>query len=168
VVKSGFACFHATFPYHTMTSLGTRLNEERVRLGLTQTAMAELGGVKQNTQRAYEQDRQTPTTEYLQRLMASDLDVMYLFYGVRFKVAESKETAEILAAISQLSESQRGAAFALLSLFGKASALEQQQPGGAQGFWRAARLFGLFVELTEKEQTVLERTATHLAATRKR
>lgn len=151
-----------------MSTLGTRLNEERLRLGLTQAAMCELGDVSQNTQRAYEQDKQAPSTTYLQRLMAHGLDVVYLFYSVRFDVLAAKETAEMLAAMSQLSESQRGAAFVLLSLFGKASVLERKQPGNAQGFWRAARFFASFVELPEKEQIILERAAENLAATRQR
>ncbi len=149
-----------------MTTFGTRLNEERLRLGLTQSAMSDLGAVTQNTQRAYEQDKQAPGAAYLQRLMAHGLDVVYLFHAVRFSVLAAKESEEMLVAMSQLSDPQRAAAFALMSLFGKASVMEQKQAGDAQHFWRAARFFALFVELPDKEQIILERAAANLASTR--
>ncbi len=150
-----------------MTTFGTRLNEERLRLGLTQASMSELGNVTQNTQRAYEQDKQTPSAAYLQRLMAHGLDVMYLFHAVRFGVLAAKETEEMLVAMSQLTESQREAAVALLSSFAKASVMEQKQLGETtESFWRAARFFALFVELSEKEQLVLELTAGNLRTMR--
>jgi transcriptional regulator with XRE-family HTH domain len=65
---------------HTM---GARLQEERKRLGFTQDEMAEIGGVKRNTQFTYEADRSKPDADYLQRLYKKGLDVVYLLSGLR-------------------------------------------------------------------------------------
>lgn len=64
-------------------SFGTRLREERTRLGLTQPAFAELGGVKRVSQHLYEQDVRVPDVNYLLRLPAHGVDVSFLLSGKR-------------------------------------------------------------------------------------
>ncbi|MFJ5237031.1 helix-turn-helix domain-containing protein [Pseudomonas neuropathica] len=64
-------------------SAGECLREERVRLGLKQDEMAQIGGVTRNTQGSYERDERRPDTAYLKALHAVGLDVLYVVTGVR-------------------------------------------------------------------------------------
>lgn len=64
-------------------TLGARLKEERGRLGLTQLAFAELGGVKRVSQHLYEQNLRSPDAEYLLRLHEGGVDVVYALLGRR-------------------------------------------------------------------------------------
>jgi transcriptional regulator with XRE-family HTH domain len=60
------------FPY------GSRLREERKRLGKTQEELAAIGGVTTRTQRTYEAGRRVPDSKYLNRLAAAGVDVNYI------------------------------------------------------------------------------------------
>lgn len=62
-------------------NFGRRLKMERERLGLTQPVFAELGGVKRATQHLYEQAATTPDVDYLLRLDAAGVDVIFLLFG---------------------------------------------------------------------------------------
>lgn len=64
-------------------SFGSRLRQERSRLGLTQQKLAELGGVKRLSQHLYEQDVRVPDTMYLMRLIDAGVDVWFLISGTR-------------------------------------------------------------------------------------
>ncbi|WP_426232895.1 helix-turn-helix domain-containing protein [Pseudomonas sp. TWP3-2] len=64
-------------------SAGDCLREERVRLGLKQEEMAQIGGVTRNTQGSYERDERRPDTGYLKALHAVGLDVLYVVTGAR-------------------------------------------------------------------------------------
>lgn len=64
-------------------SFGRRLKEERERLGLTQAAFAELGGVKRVSQHLYEQGERYPDVQYLESLQAHKVDVQFLVLGRR-------------------------------------------------------------------------------------
>ncbi|WP_404472962.1 LexA family transcriptional regulator [Vreelandella venusta] len=66
-----------------MNSFGSRLKEERVRLGMSQEAFGEAGGVKKVAQYNYETDKRAPDAYYLQKLRALGVDVNYLFSGTR-------------------------------------------------------------------------------------
>jgi len=48
-----------------MNTRGSRLREERARLGLNQDDLAAAGGVKRRAQINYEQDERSPDAEYL-------------------------------------------------------------------------------------------------------
>lgn len=61
----------------------TRLLEERQRLDLNQSEMAELGGVSKNTQINYEAGRSAPDARYLSALALKGLDVLYVVCGIR-------------------------------------------------------------------------------------
>lgn len=65
------------------TDIGARLREERERLGLSQPAMGEIGGVKKLTQLNYEKGDRTPDASYLSNLAKFGLDVQYVVTGVR-------------------------------------------------------------------------------------
>lgn len=66
-----------------MKTFGERLKEERERLGLGQTALAELGGVKKLAQINYEKNKRNPDSCYLDRVRLAGVDLAYLFSGVR-------------------------------------------------------------------------------------
>jgi transcriptional regulator with XRE-family HTH domain len=62
-------------------SFGSRLRQERDRLGLTQQKFGELGGVKRVSQHLYEQDVRVPDMTYLMRLKEGGVDVWFLING---------------------------------------------------------------------------------------
>lgn len=65
------------------TTLGSRLREERKRLGLLQPAFAEIGGVKRVTQHLYEQNERVPDANYLLRMHEHGVDILYVLLGRR-------------------------------------------------------------------------------------
>ena len=87
-------------------SIGSRLKEERGRLQLSQTALAEVGGVSKTTQVFYEADERVPDANYLASLSRRGVDVSYIITGRR-EAEMSANTfnrqlmAEILMAIDQ-------------------------------------------------------------------
>ena len=64
-----------------MSSIGIRLKQERVRVGLTQRQLGLLGGVAANTQGFYEKDRRSPRADYLSRILSAGVDVVYVLTG---------------------------------------------------------------------------------------
>lgn len=68
-----------------LNNFSDRLREERERIGLTQTELADAGGVKKLAQHTYEKGERSPSSDYLQRVMAKGIDVPYLLTGNRTK-----------------------------------------------------------------------------------
>ena len=66
-----------------MKTLGERLREERLRIGLTQTVLAEACGVQKGAQIKYEKGERTPGTDYLVAFGAFGGDVVYVLTGER-------------------------------------------------------------------------------------
>ena len=64
-------------------SFGSRLAEERKRLGLKQAAFAELVGTDVPKQSLYENDRRELRADYLARVAAAGVDVLYILTGRR-------------------------------------------------------------------------------------
>ena len=64
-------------------SIGSRLKEERERLGMNQTEFGAIGGAGRRTQFNYEIDERTPFADYLERLYKAGVDVGYVITGVR-------------------------------------------------------------------------------------
>ena len=64
-----------------MSSFGSRLQEERARLGISQAQFAELGGIKRSSQYLYEHDARCPDAEYLARIARAGVDIAYLIEG---------------------------------------------------------------------------------------
>lgn len=62
---------------------GKNLKMERVRLGLNQSALAEMGGVSKATQVAYEADSTKPDASYLSHVAEAGVDVHWLLTGRR-------------------------------------------------------------------------------------
>jgi transcriptional regulator with XRE-family HTH domain len=64
-------------------SFGTRLAEERKRLGLKQAAFAALVGTDVPRQSLYENDRRELRADYLARLAEANVDVIYILTARR-------------------------------------------------------------------------------------
>lgn len=64
-------------------SIGDRLREERLRLGMSQTAIGEVGGVTKKTQMLYEGGERYPDAHYMAAIAAAGADVLYILTGVR-------------------------------------------------------------------------------------
>lgn len=66
-----------------MKDLGTRLKEERKRLGLSQQEFGTIGGVEANAQGKYENGERIPRSDYLAALGKKGVDVLYVITGDR-------------------------------------------------------------------------------------
>jgi len=64
-------------------SFGSRLAEERKRLGLKQAEFADLVGTDVPKQSLYENDRRELRADYLARLAQADVDIVYILTGRR-------------------------------------------------------------------------------------
>lgn len=70
-----------------MKDLGSRLKEERKRLGLSQQDFGSIGGVEANAQGKYESGERIPRSDYLAALGKKGIDVMYVLSGERTPIA---------------------------------------------------------------------------------
>lgn len=61
-----------------MSGIGTRLRQERRRLGWSQKEMGHMGGVAANAQGKYESGERVPRADYLAALASVGVDVMYV------------------------------------------------------------------------------------------
>ncbi|WP_426139414.1 helix-turn-helix domain-containing protein [Pseudomonas sp. DWP3-1-2] len=66
-----------------MSEIGTRLRQERKRLGLSQREMGQLGGVAANAQGKYESGERVPKADYLAALAAVGVDVLFVLTNRR-------------------------------------------------------------------------------------
>lgn len=64
-----------------MTTIGERLKEERVRLGLSQTDLGAIGSVGKTTQINYEKGERSPDASYLSAAASRGVDVLYVLTG---------------------------------------------------------------------------------------
>lgn len=64
-----------------MSGIGSRLRQERERLGLSQKSFGEIGGVEANAQGKYENGGRAPKADYLSRVAARGVDVLYVLTG---------------------------------------------------------------------------------------
>jgi len=71
-------------------SFGNRLREERSRLGLTQEALGEIGGVRKQAQLHYEKDERKPDSDYLAAVAEAGVDILYVVTGERSKPVPPK------------------------------------------------------------------------------
>lgn len=85
-------------------NLGERLREERDRLGINQNELADIGGVKRNSQGNYERGRQNPDAAYLLAISKVGIDVMYVLFGRRDASAggQTEIEAEVICAFRSL------------------------------------------------------------------
>lgn len=66
-----------------MIEIGSRLRQERKRLGLSQKEMGLLGGVAANAQGKYESGERAPKADYLAALARAGVDVLYVLTNRR-------------------------------------------------------------------------------------
>jgi len=83
-------------------TFGQRLKEERKRLGMTQPDFALVGKVEKNTQINYEQDKRSPTAEYLLAISEIGVDVHYVLYGSPSSDSLTEDERELLAGYRKL------------------------------------------------------------------
>lgn len=69
-------------------SFSKRLELERKRLNRTQVEFGEMGGVSRLAQWKYEHGENLPSVEYLEKLRASNVDIVYLITGRRLTSQE--------------------------------------------------------------------------------
>ena len=67
--------------YIQMSGIGSRLRQERERLGLSQKAFGVIGGVEANAQGKYENGDRAPKADYLSRVAERGVDVLYVLTG---------------------------------------------------------------------------------------
>lgn len=72
-------------------SIGSRIKEERKRLGMDQIAFGNLGGVQAVAQSNYENDKRHPDAAYLAAVAGAGADVLYIVTGVRSLSTEDLE-----------------------------------------------------------------------------
>lgn len=93
-----------------MSSIGSRLREERERLCLSQTLFGAIGGIKTNAQVKYEKDERSPDADYLSALAGKGVDVLYVLTGRHIPVEEaslSSEEVKLLGFYRQMSNLSR-------------------------------------------------------------
>ncbi len=78
------------------TSIGTRLREERVRLGLNQEDFAATAHTTKRSQYEYEKDGAAPGATYLAAIAAAGADVQYIVTGDRSASALTDDEQRLL------------------------------------------------------------------------
>ena len=81
-----------------MLSISERLREERGRLGISQSALAEIGGVVRRAQQNYENGSRIPDGAYFAKVAEIGIDVLYVITGIRASspVPLTPDEAELL------------------------------------------------------------------------
>lgn len=93
-----------------------RLRETRVQMVMDQSAFAELGGVKKNSQIAYESAKTAPSVDYLLALERHGIDVCYVLTGRHYDTDLSLEQAQLFDMFERLSAREREAVMTMLSV----------------------------------------------------
>ena len=73
--------------------IGTRLREERERLGMTQEGFGQAGGVLKRALIRYEKGERMPDATFLAAIAAAGADVLYILTGQRSGVAAAAPVA---------------------------------------------------------------------------
>jgi transcriptional regulator with XRE-family HTH domain len=100
-----------------MNGIGSRLREERERLGMTQRVFGDIGGVEPNAQGKYESGERTPRLDYLAAVAARGVDALYVLRGTRTPAPVeglSADESSLLGAFRQLSFDDQAAFWHLL------------------------------------------------------
>lgn len=98
----------------TPVEIGERLRTERRRLGLSQDAFAEAGGIRRTTLYQYERGDRRPSLDFLIKCITVGLDLSYMMFGQRdlrlgaeIKLEEA-ELARISALVDIYARDSRG------------------------------------------------------------
>ena len=74
--------------------IGTRMREERERLGMTQEELGQIGGVLKRALIRYEKGERMPDAAFLAAIAAAGADVLYILTGQRAGGAAAAPVAE--------------------------------------------------------------------------
>ena len=111
-----------------------RLREERERLGFSQTAFGEIGGVKKLAQMNYEKGERKPDMEYLAAIANAGADVQYIITGVRSEMALTPDERQLLTLFRAASLTGKMAAVgALQGIAGVGTSITATHGGQAAG-----------------------------------
>ncbi|MCM7507072.1 helix-turn-helix domain-containing protein [Enterobacter hormaechei] len=97
------------------TSTGERLKEERVRLGLSQAALGEIGGVRKQAQLNYEKGERNPDSAYLSAIAKFGADIQFIVTGIRSAESLSPDEKELINLFRQAPLAVKAAALAALN-----------------------------------------------------
>ncbi|MBJ9298955.1 helix-turn-helix domain-containing protein [Citrobacter freundii] len=97
------------------TSIGERLKEERVRLGLSQAALGEIGGVRKQAQLNYEKGERNPDSAYLSAIAKFGADIQFIVTGTRSAESLSQDEKELINLFRQAPLAVKAAALAALN-----------------------------------------------------
>ncbi|WP_418131496.1 helix-turn-helix domain-containing protein [Variovorax sp. 278MFTsu5.1] len=103
-------------------SIGVRLREERERLGMSQTAFAELGDVSLRAEQDWERGNSAPKADFLAVAATHGVDVLYVLTGQRTPkptASLSQEQQALLDNYDHADEEGRAAARRVLSSLAK-------------------------------------------------
>lgn len=95
--------------------ISARLLEERARLCLNQTDMAELGGYSLGAYHSYENAKKLPELRFLFVAAENGLDLNYVLHGVRKTTGAAAEVESLLSNLETLSDKDRTAVLELIN-----------------------------------------------------
>lgn len=93
-----------------------RLREVRVQMVMDQVSFAALGGVKKNSQIAYESAKTAPSVDYLLALEEHGVDICYVLTGRQYDTDLSLEQTLLFEMFERLSSREREAIMAMMSV----------------------------------------------------
>lgn len=139
-----------------MVSFFERLRDERQRLGLSQTELAEAGGVTKKTQGLYERGDRSPSADYLMAISTVGMDLPYLLSGNRLVPLCSSNASpdELTVGLSSLGNQQRDLVTQLISALS-----EKPQPGFSAEAVRKMVMIVQEIMLEERMQLTPEEVA---------
>ncbi len=113
-----------------MENFGSRLKEERKRLGFNQAQLAELASTSNVAQSRYESGDRSPDWEYLSRVADVGVDVLYVLTGRRDTSNLTASEVDLVRRYRDAPDAVRAAALAALAA-GTSSGKYQQDFTGA-------------------------------------
>lgn len=134
--------------------IGSRLREERERLGLTQTEFAQMGEASKRSQTDWEQGKLVPNGEFLANIAEYGADIGYILTGERNGNKLSEEESQYLMALRQLDERGKDCMLGMLVAMSSFSPV----PGQPQkrDFSREMQLLGIFRQLSPDLKEAVE------------
>ena len=144
----------------TMLQFGVRLARERIRLGLSQGQMAQLGGVALRTYANYESGEREPGILSLAGWGANGADVLYIVTGKHTTSLMSPEEDAVVAGYRELDARGRAGVLALIG--GLSGAATEAQPV------RAGKRSQIIVGGSNNVQVGSVRTKTPVAKKKKK
>ncbi|MBU9369647.1 helix-turn-helix domain-containing protein [Burkholderia multivorans] len=108
-------CVHVSKLSTHSTTIGERLRVERKRLGHSQTEFAELAGVHKNAQGNYEGDLRRPDADYLVKIAAAGVDVLFVLTGHRNSAELSPDEEMLITGYRSLDAKGRAGVLGMIA-----------------------------------------------------